>query len=124
ALISPELSNIVTDKTKVKQIVNELNNLKGEKFNITYTEWQRKKSENSSGPISTKTVLIDTMETFIPKFIDEINNLADHIDRVRSQFRAAKQARNDAVTSDDIITLQLDWSEHYSLRQSREERSN
>ncbi|CAF4140234.1 unnamed protein product, partial [Adineta steineri] len=49
-------------------------------------------------------------------------DLVSHIDRVRQQFRAAKQARHMATEQKDTITIQLDWSENYKLKQARQEK--
>ncbi|CAF1583018.1 unnamed protein product, partial [Didymodactylos carnosus] len=81
-IITSDLPLIVSDLTKIKQIIDELNNLNTEKF----------------------------------------LDLVKHIGGVKSQFRAAKQARIDVVEKNDILTIQLDWSENYNLKQAREER--
>ena len=36
---------------------------------------------------------------------------------VRAQFKGAKLIRQSALTSDNVITMQLDWSENYHLKQ-------
>ncbi len=41
---------------------------------------------------------------------------------VRAQFKGAKLIRQLALTNDNVITLQIDWSENYHLKQAREER--
>ncbi|CAF4101499.1 unnamed protein product, partial [Rotaria magnacalcarata] len=45
-------------------------------------------------------------------------DLVSHIDRVRQQFRAEKQARQMATEQEDTITIQLDWSENFKLKQA------
>ncbi|CAF3793777.1 unnamed protein product [Rotaria sp. Silwood1] len=42
---------------------------------------------------------------------------------VYAQFKSAKLIRQSALTSDNVITLHIDWSENYNLKQAREERS-
>ncbi|CAF1666236.1 unnamed protein product, partial [Rotaria sp. Silwood1] len=49
-------------------------------------------------------------------------DLIAHIDRVRQQFRAAKQARQAAMEQEDTITIHLDWSENFKLKQPRQEK--
>ena len=41
---------------------------------------------------------------------------------VYAQFKGAKLIRQSALTNDNIITLHIDWSENYNLKQAREER--
>ncbi len=41
---------------------------------------------------------------------------------VRAQFKGAKLFRQSVLTNDNVITLQIDWSENYHLKQAREER--
>ncbi len=41
---------------------------------------------------------------------------------MRQQFRAAKQARQLAIEEDDTVTIHLDWSENFNLKQARQEK--
>jgi len=41
---------------------------------------------------------------------------------VHAQFRGAKLLRQLALTNANVITMQIDWSENYNLKQAREER--
>ncbi|CAF1174485.1 unnamed protein product, partial [Didymodactylos carnosus] len=45
--------------------------------------------------------------------------LKAHLTRCHEQFKAAKTA---AKETDDTATIQLDWSENYTVKQSREEK--
>lgn len=42
--------------------------------------------------------------------------------KIREQFRAAKKAKTTAKDEDNVATIQLDWSENYNMKQSREEK--
>jgi hypothetical protein len=72
SLMTNDLMSVTNDQEKIKEIMRELNLLKTETFIITYVEWIKKKSEKSSGFISTKTTATDTMELFCLKFSKEI----------------------------------------------------
>jgi hypothetical protein len=52
--IPTELGELTEDETKLNEFKKKLNKLKNEKFNITFAEWQKIKSDNSKAPISTK----------------------------------------------------------------------
>jgi hypothetical protein len=52
-----------------------------------------------------------------------LKSLESHLERVRAQYRAAKQARSDAIENNAIVCLQIDWSENYNLGQTKEEKS-
>ncbi|CAF4891522.1 unnamed protein product, partial [Rotaria socialis] len=103
-----DITDLVTDEIKIKDFLDNLVKLEDEQFNITYTEWTKKKNYKSNVPVSTKTTLTSSISDFITKFSKEINDLVSHIDRVRQQFRAAKQARQMATEQEDTITIQLD----------------
>ncbi|CAF1283943.1 unnamed protein product [Adineta steineri] len=117
-----DITELVTDEIKTKYFINNLATLKHEQFNITYSEWVKKKNEQSNVPISTKTTITSSMADFVNKFVNEIENLTHHIDRVRQQFRAAKQAKQMAIEQDDTVTIHLDWSENFNLKQARQEK--
>ncbi|CAF1510694.1 unnamed protein product, partial [Rotaria sordida] len=104
-------------------IQDNLVKLKDEQFNITYTEWIKKKYDKPNVPVSTKTTFTSSIVDFITKFINEINDLIPHIDRVHQQFRASKQARQAAMEQEDTITIHLDWSESFKLKQARQEKA-
>ncbi|CAF4393386.1 unnamed protein product, partial [Rotaria magnacalcarata] len=117
-----DITDLVTDEIKTKDFLDNLVKLEDEQFNITYTEWTKKKNYKSNVPVSIKTTLTSSISDFITKFSKEINDLVSHIDRVRQQFRAAKQARQMATEQEDTITIQLDWSENFKLKQARQEK--
>ena len=142
-LLTNDLTSIINDKSKVEEIVKELDALKNASSMITYTEWSKKKSERSTGLISTKTVLTDSMNIFCTKFSEEISvsipkeklikksdcyclfdikNLQQHMELVHVQSRGTKRLRQEASTCDNVVTLQIDWSENYHLQQARQER--
>ncbi|CAF1379784.1 unnamed protein product [Didymodactylos carnosus] len=119
-----DMTDLVTDEIKTKDFLDNLVKLEDDQFNITYTEWTKKKNDTSNVPVSTKTTLTSSISDFITKFSKEINDLVSHIDRVRQQFRAAKQARQMATEQEDTITIQLDWSENFKLKQARQEKAS
>ncbi|CAF5129893.1 unnamed protein product, partial [Rotaria sp. Silwood1] len=49
-------------------------------------------------------------------------DLVSHINRVHQQFRAAKEAGQIAMEQEDTITIHLDWSENFKLKQARQEK--
>ncbi|CAF1379185.1 unnamed protein product [Rotaria sp. Silwood1] len=117
-----DITELVTDEIKTKEFLDNLIKLKDEKFNITYTEWTKKKHSKSDVPVSTKTTLTISIFDFTTKFLNEINNLVSHIDRVRQQFRAAKQAKQAATEQEDTVAIHLDWWENFKLKQARQEK--
>ena len=56
------------------------------------------------------------------KRIKELLVLKDHLVRVYSQFKAFKAAREEAEQHENIVTVQLYWSENRKLAQSGEEK--
>ncbi|CAF3119734.1 unnamed protein product [Rotaria sp. Silwood2] len=100
-------------KSKQKDFTSNLATLKHEQFNITYSEWIKKKNEQSNVPISTKTIITSSISDF---------DSTHHIDRVCQQFRAAKQARQMAIEEDNTVTIHLDWSENFNLKHARQEK--
>jgi hypothetical protein len=44
------------------------------------------------------------------------------VKRIREQYRGAKTAKEDAKRDKSVATIQLDWSENYNLKQTREEK--
>ena len=55
--------------------------------------------------------------------IGKLKILKDHLHRAHMQFRAFKNAREEAATSSSSITMHIDWSKNAKLRQAREEKS-
>ncbi|CAF4958617.1 unnamed protein product, partial [Rotaria sp. Silwood1] len=117
-----DITDFVTDEIKTKDFLDNLVKLKDEQFNITYTEWIKKKYNKSNVPVSTKTTFTSSIVDFITKFSKEINDLVSHINRVHQQFRAAKEAGQIAMEQEDTITIHLDWSENFKLKQARQEK--
>ncbi|CAF2787534.1 unnamed protein product [Rotaria sp. Silwood2] len=66
--------------------------------------------------------MTDKLDVCCSKFSDEISKLQKHMELVYAQFKGAKLIRQSALTSDNVITLLIDWSENYNLKQAREER--
>ena len=91
-----------------------LHHLKHEKFNLTYSEWQKVKITGSTSIISKKIPLIVSTEDFIEQ----------HLEPAHQQFKAAKNAKADARASNDTATLQIDWAENYNIRKAQEEKGN
>ncbi|UJR18671.1 hypothetical protein I4U23_005579 [Adineta vaga] len=88
-----DITDLVTDEMKTKDFLDDMVKFKDKQFNITYVEWMKTKHAN----------------------------YISHIDRVRQQFRAAKHAKQMAMEQDDTITIHLDWSENFNLKQARQE---
>ena len=45
----------------------------------------------------------------------ELSLMKEHFHSAHTQFRAFKKARKEAMTEDDTITIQIDWSENAKL---------
>ncbi|CAF3901771.1 unnamed protein product, partial [Rotaria sp. Silwood1] len=97
SLMTNDLTSIIDDKKKVEEILKELDFLKAEPFTINDVEWIKKS--------------------------EELSDLQQYMELVRLQFKSAKLIRQLALTSDSVATIQLDWSENYHLKQTRQERS-
>ncbi|CAF1396719.1 unnamed protein product [Rotaria sordida] len=121
--IDTDLCYILNDVTKTNNLITILNELKHRPENISYIEWQKEKLPNYNTPVSKKKCCTATLNDFISKFLTEINILKEHIQRIKAQFSAFKQARLDALNTTHIATVQIDWSESFVLKQAREERS-
>lgn len=67
-----DITELVTDEIKTKDFISNLAILKNERFNITYSEWIKKKNEQSNVLISTKTTITSSIPDFVNKFLDEI----------------------------------------------------
>lgn len=67
-----DITDLVTDESKTKDFKSNLATLKDEQFNITYSEWTKKKNEGSSAPISTKTTVTASIGDFVGKLTKEI----------------------------------------------------
>ncbi|CAF1605264.1 unnamed protein product [Didymodactylos carnosus] len=117
-----DLSEIVKDEQKTNEFKENLMKLDKENFNVIYCEWQKKKLPNCVALVSTKVTETQTIHNFLKKFIAEIGILANHVHKIREQYRAAKQAKEEAKGNDSVATIQLDWSENYHLQQTREEK--
>ncbi|CAF5060309.1 unnamed protein product, partial [Rotaria sp. Silwood1] len=117
-----DITELVTDEIKTKDFKSNLAILKDEQFTITYSEWIKKKNDESNILVSTKTTITSFIADFVNKFTNEIENLTHHIDRMRQQFRAAKNARQMAMEEDDVATIHLDWSENFKLKQARQDK--
>ncbi|CAF1445113.1 unnamed protein product [Adineta ricciae] len=84
----------------------------------------KEKNDKSNVPVSTKTTFTSSIVDFTTKFSKEIKELISHIDRVHQQFRAAKEVRQIAMEQEDTITIHLDWSENFKLKQARREKAS
>jgi hypothetical protein len=136
-----DLSEMVKDEDVLRNFKLVLLSFKSENFNVTYSEWQKQKKPNCIAAVSTKMILIVSIEDFLKKFFSEIKvgfagenkwirksapniqTLKDHFHWVHEQFRAAKAAKVAAKEQDGVATIQLDWSENYNLKQAGEEKS-
>ncbi|CAF2801426.1 unnamed protein product [Rotaria sp. Silwood2] len=54
--------------------------------------------------------------------LHRLKKLQNHMEYVHAQFKGAKFFRQSALTNNNVVTLQIDWSENYHLKQVREER--
>ncbi|CAF4916224.1 unnamed protein product, partial [Rotaria magnacalcarata] len=68
-----DITDLVTNEIKTKDFLDNLVKLEDEQFNITYTEWTKKKNYKSNVPVSTKTTLTSSISDFITKFSKEID---------------------------------------------------
>ena len=60
-------------REEVEELKKELMKLHAEKFNVTYSEWEKKKLPNYAAPISTKITVTHTIQEFLKKFIPEVD---------------------------------------------------
>ena len=93
---------------------------------ITFPEWQKvenPKSKKKGSKISRKVQSTLKMSRFIKLLVNELTTLKDHLHRVHMQFKAFKDAREQATRDVTIATIQVDWSENTALRQAKEEKS-
>ncbi|CAF1441672.1 unnamed protein product [Adineta steineri] len=119
--MSVDLNEVLNHQESTKQLKDALDQLKHEKFTLTYTEWKKVKTPESASTISKKVTSVATMEDFTKQFLKEIEDLEQHLERVHQQFKAAKQAKRDAEHSSDVATIQIDCAENYDIRQAQEE---
>ncbi|CAF3938553.1 unnamed protein product [Rotaria sp. Silwood1] len=86
SLLTNDLASIINDEKTVNEILEELHRRKAETFMITYVEWIKRKSERSSGLISTKTTITDKIEIFCTKFSEEITVSISQKGRTETTF--------------------------------------
>jgi hypothetical protein len=70
---SYDLSETVKDDDRTEELKKELMKLYAEKFNVTYSEWQKKKLPNYAAPVSTKVTVTHTIQEFLKNFISEVD---------------------------------------------------
>ncbi|CAF1552781.1 unnamed protein product [Didymodactylos carnosus] len=100
--LDTDLSYILNDDTKTNNLKTKLNDLRKQQENISYIEWQKEKLPNHSAPVSKKTYCTSSLNDFVGNFLCEIDILGEHVQRIKAQFSAFKQARLDALNTDDI----------------------
>ena len=63
------------------------------------------------------------MERFIDQLLKELDVLKEHLHCAHMQYKAFKDKRIRAQTTENVLTIQMDWSENPKVRQSKEEKS-
>lgn len=66
-----DITELVTDEIKTRDFKSNLAIIKNEQFNITYSEWIKKK-ERSNTSVSTKITITSSIDDFVNKFTNEI----------------------------------------------------
>ena len=93
---------------------------------ITFPEWQKvenPKSKKKGSKISRKVQSTLKMSRFIKLLVNELNTVKNQLHHVHMQFKAFKDAKEQASTDVTIATIHVDWSENAALRQAKEEKS-
>ena len=117
------------DYNEIDDLLERVKALAISKQAVIYNEWQivkiRKivKGRLVESKVSRKVPVKESMKVFKLKLIKDLERLKDHLQRVHSQFKAFKEARLEAETNPEVVTLQADWSENKKLSQSGEEKS-
>lgn len=75
-----------------------------------------KKQEKSLKKVSRKVYCTETIEAFLPKLTDDLKKCNAHLEGCHIQNDAFKIAQENAMTSNDITTVQIDWSENVKLQ--------
>ena len=99
---------------------------KGKVDTITFTEWGKEKYVSKKGktaPRSRKLHLTLPMASFIDRLLKELDLLREHLHRAHIQYKAFKEKRIRAQTTENVLTIQIDWSENPKVRQASEEKS-
>ena len=98
----------------------KIKNLKCDK-KIDYNEWRMVLNPKSmkGNKISRKVPVSKKFCRFVIILSRELNKLKQHLKRVHTQYKAFKVAREEAVSEEDIVTVQIDWSENVKMRQAR-----
>ena len=92
---------------------------------IKYTEWGKEKYLNKKKKTayrSRKQNLELPISLFIDSLLKEMDELKGHLYRAHMQYRAFKEKRVRAETTDGVLTIQMDWSENQKVRQAQEEK--
>ena len=92
--------------------------------NISYVEWRKVTSMTGPTFFSRKFVSTKPMAMLAGELAEELRVLQEHLHRVKTQYKAFREAKHDAMAEDTTAMLQIDWSENVELNQTRQEHSS
>ena len=90
---------------------------------LEFVEWIKTSDETGKKRASRKVLTTKSFKKFKKLILDELMSLKVHKYRIHMQYKAFKAARIAADENQSVATLQIDWSENCSMKQSREEKS-
>lgn len=106
------LENVVLnteDMTELKRRLTALATDIQPHVKITYIEWRKSKEPGPATFLSRrKVVACNPMSDLVSSLLEEMTSLEQHLIRVRSQFKAYRQARTDASLNEDTAVCQID----------------
>lgn len=81
-----------------------------------------KRQEKSLKKVSRKVYCTEIIEALVPKLTDDLKKCNAHLECCHIQNDAFKKAQENAMSSNDITTVQIDWSKTVKLQQSKDEK--
>ena len=74
--------------------------------------------------VSRKKNVIQLKSLFLQDHIKELQVHQDHLHNCHAQFKAFKEAREEAMNNNTVTAIQIDWSENAKMVQVREEKKS
>ena len=123
-----------TSEEEFQESIRKIKQIKTKKGDtIEYVEWQlvdspytstkkvSSKKAKKGYKVSRKKNVIQSKSAFLKDLVKELQVRQDHLHNCHAQFKAFKEAREDAMNS-TVATIQIDWSENAKMTQAREEK--
>ena len=125
-----------TSEEEFQESIRKIKQIKTRKRDtIEYVEWQlvdspytstkkvSSKKPKKGNEVSRKKNVIQSKSALLKDLVKELQARQDHLHNCHAQFKAFKEAREDAMNNSTVATIQIDWSENANMTQAREEKN-